>query len=271
MIRLKNVHYAYQCRDGSIRPALVGITLDVNKGEIVALSGPNGSGKTSLALCMAGLLTPTEGSITVDDDDLSPGEDKKLPVGLVFQDPDDQLLAPTVEEEVAFGLENRSLPSAEIRGRVDRVLQQFGLYGLRYRAPHQLSGGEKQRLALASVFALEPAYIVLDEATSLLDPRGRREVREALCSLRSSVGILLITQLEEEAIIADRLAIMAGGRLQECGSPRELAARRVLHTAVTQVVDALRQRGIDLPTDIMCDEDLVRALDRIKSGQDDQG
>ncbi len=154
---------------------------------------------------------------------------------------------------------------------VDRVLMRFGLHDLKQRSPHQLSGGEKHRLALASVLAMEPGYLILDEPTSLLDPAGRHEVQEALAAVRASAGILFITQFEEEAVVADRIAIMSEGRLIECCSPQELASQGVFATTTSRVVGVLHERGVDLPRNVLTSEELARELDRVRGQRYDSG
>ena len=207
--------------------ALRGVDLEVSRGEWVALMGPNGSGKTTLARTLNALLLPTAGQVTVDG--LSTADETRVPeirrrVGMVFQHPDDQLVAPTVESEIAFGLENHGVEPAEMRNRVEEVLHQFGLEACRSHPPHLLSGGERQRLAIASAVAVRPRYLVLDEPTALLDPRSRRNLLETVAGLwrRHGLTILQITQSPEEAAEAERLLIMCAGRLLEDGPPSKV-------------------------------------------------
>ena len=216
-IEVKEISFRY----GEGEPALRRISLEVRKGERIAVLGPNGSGKTTFACCINGLLVPTEGEVLVDG--LSPAEhpyEVRRRVGMAFQNPDSQIVSAVVEREVAFGLENLGVPPSEMRGRVAEALERFGLSDRRLHPPHRLSGGEKGRLILASLWAMRPRYLVLDEPTSLLDPEGRREVREAIDELaREGVAVLWITQYPEEALWADRVLIFFGGELVADGPP----------------------------------------------------
>ena len=225
MIRVDQINFDYP---GSI-PALRSIDLAIAPGEAVAIVGANGSGKTTLARCFNGLHIPQQGRVFVDD--LPTDDPTLLPqirqrVGMVLQNPDDQLVATTVAAELAFGLENLALPSAEIHHRVEEALVAFDLQSYRHHPPHQLSGGEKQRVAIAAVVAMRPRYLILDEPTALLDPRGRRQVAALLRTLRASYGIatVLITQLPAEATSAERLIVLHKGRIHGDATPRDLFA-----------------------------------------------
>ncbi|MDN5325419.1 MAG: energy-coupling factor transport system ATP-binding protein [Moorella sp. (in: firmicutes)] len=274
MIAIQGATFIYP---GATVPALENIDLAIEPGEFLAITGPNGSGKSTLARLLNGLLRPLEGRVLVDGMDT--GDDTALitirrRVGMVFQDPDNQLVAATVAEDVAFGLENLGLPPAEIRKRVDLALKSVGLENLAARPPHLLSGGQKQRLALAGVLAMEPRYLVLDEATAMLDPVAREEILEQVLRLRREQGIavILITHLMEEAIRADRMLIMKSGRIFWQGSPREishqerlLAAAGLRLPAVIALAKSLRQGGIKLATNPVCVEELARALWKLAS------
>jgi energy-coupling factor transport system ATP-binding protein len=238
MIRVEKLSFSYP---GDI-PALHAIDLQIEAGEVVALIGPNGSGKTTLARCLNGLQQPREGRVLVDGLDTRDGANLgeiRRRVGMVFQNPDDQLVATTVESELAFGLENLGLDPDEMHRRVDEVLQNFGLEAHRRHPPHRLSGGEKQRVAIAAAVAMRPRYLILDEPTALLDPRGRRQIDDLLQSLRASFGIatLLITQLPAEAARADRLIVLHQGQVYGDGAPADLFADPA----------RLRDIGLDLP------------------------
>lgn len=274
MIAIQGATYIYP---GSTVPALEKIDLAIEPGEFLAITGPNGSGKSTLARLLNGLLRPRQGRVLVDGMDT--GDDTALitirrRVGMVFQDPDNQLVAATVAEDVAFGLENLGLPPAEIEKRVDLALRSVGLEDLAARPPHLLSGGQKQRLALAGVLAMEPRYLVLDEATAMLDPVAREEILEQVLRLRQEQGIaiILITHLMEEAVRADRMLIMKSGRIFWQGSPRELsyqerilAAAGLRLPAVIALAKSLRQGGIKLATNPVCMEELARALWKLAS------
>ncbi len=243
MIRVEKLSFSYP----DTPPALHSIDLEINPGDAIALIGANGSGKTTLARCLNGLHIPQEGQVLVDE--LTTNAPTQLGairqrVGMIFQNPDDQLVSTTVADELAFGLENLALPTDEISQRVEDALAGFGLKGYRDTPPHRLSGGEKQRLAIAAVVAMRPSYIVLDEPTALLDPQSRRHVSELLQSLRSEYGIatILITQSPEEAARADRLVILHQGRLYGDSSPSELFAKSA----------ELRNLGLGLSPGVLC-------------------
>jgi len=209
------------------KPALLDVSLKIARGELIAVMGPNGCGKSTLARLLTGLLTPSSGKLQVLGSDLGTSAGRRAVsgrVGIVFQSPDEQMVTATVEREVAFGLENLGVPPTEIRTRVDEALIQVNLARYSKRSPHLLSGGEKQRLALASVLVMQPQLLILDEVTSLLDPSGRREVRDMIQSLRGERTVVLITQFPEETLIADRLIILHEGRLVHDAPPKEIFA-----------------------------------------------
>ena len=224
MIRLDKVSYQIETSAGAVQ-VLRDIDLELPDGSISAIVGPNGSGKSTLARLVSGLLRPTSGSVRLLPDgdnqtvtDVRPG----LDVGLVFQNPDNQLVATTVEDDIAFGLENLELPHAEMVRRVGDVLHLLGLEQFRDYPPHRLSGGQKQKVAIAGVLAMKPSFLILDEATSLLDPTNRREVMQTVLRLNSElgIGIVIVTHLLDEVLVASRVGVLAHGALAAWGSPR---------------------------------------------------
>ncbi|NLM84932.1 MAG: energy-coupling factor transporter ATPase [Clostridiales bacterium] len=243
IIRTEDLHYAYRSTDeGEVPVVLDGINLQVEKGTFVAILGHNGSGKTTLAKHFNAILLPMGGRVyikgmdTLDEDKLL---DIRKTVGMVFQNPDNQIVANVVEEDVAFAPENLGVPPEEIRRRVDEALKTVGMYEFREHAPHLLSGGQKQRVAIAGVLAMEPECIVFDEPTAMLDPAGRESVVEIIRKLRRTgkVTVVLITHHMDETIDADRLIVMARGNILMDGPPRE----------VFKNVEALREAGLDVP------------------------
>lgn len=257
--------------------ALDRVGLTVDRGEFVAVVGPNGSGKSTLARMLNVLLRPDEGRVRVggldtrEEANLWPIRDR---VGMVFQNPDNQIVAAIVEEDVAFGPENQGLPPEEIRRRVDEALAAVGLTALRQRPPHLLSGGQKQRLAIAGALALRPVCLVLDEPTAMLDPQGRQEVLETVTRLcrEAGVAVVLITHFMEEAVRADRVAVMEGGRVILTGPPAEVFRHAdVLRRAhldlppAVHLAAALREAGVPLGADPLTLDDLVDELCRLYS------
>lgn len=252
MISVRNLTLDLQTPEGPPRRVLNDISFEVADGEFVALMGANGSGKTSLARCLNGIYLPSSGMVSVDG--LDTRDANALPeirrrLGLVFQNPDNQIVAPTVEREIAFGPENLGLSRAEMHQRVDMLLKLFRLEAYRQQAPHLLSGGEKQRLALAAVLAMQPRHLVFDEPTSLLDYESRRQLLELMAQLVTSshpfsvepLTLLMITQFPEEALFAQRLLILAGGQLVMDGPPREIFLR----------VDELQRTGLQSPIEFL--------------------
>lgn len=232
MIDIQDVFFEYANGPEEITRVLNGVTFQVHTGEFVALMGANGSGKTTLARCLNGLAIPSKGTILIDGMDTR-DESRLLEirrrVGMVFQNPDNQIVSATVEREIAFGLENLGVPFEEMHRRVNAMMQQFNLTHYRQKSPHYLSGGEKQRLALAAVMAMNPRYLVLDEPTSLLDPRSRSEILETLRIMHTSrsplsqkMTFLLITQFSDEALLADRLIVLHNGSVIMDGPPAKL-------------------------------------------------
>ena len=259
MIRVENISFSYQATDSSSPITLTNVSVDINPGESIAIMGHNGSGKTTFARCLNGLITPTTGQIIVDGFDAADENnilDIRRRVGMVFQNPDNQIVSTTVEREIAFGLENLGIPYEDMHKTVDEVLDTFNLKRYRLHSPHYLSGGEKQRLALAAVMAMRPRYLVLDEPTSLLDPQGRREilsiVRELHADQSAKISTLLITQFPEEALQADRLIVFARGKIVMDDSPlsvfenvkelQEIGLEPPLVLKVNKLLDSIEMR-----------------------------
>ena len=281
MIHSENLVYEYDKRDeegnviGTIR-AIDGVDIDVAPGAFVAVLGHNGSGKSTLAKHMNAILVPTGGTIWVDGKDTKdPAElwNVRQTAGMVFQNPDNQIIGTVVEEDVGFGPENLGVPTDEIWKRVEDSLRSVGMLEYRKASPNKLSGGQKQRVAIAGVIAMEPKCIVLDEPTAMLDPNGRREVIRAVKKLREekNVTVILITHYMEEVIDADQVFVMDDGHIVMHGTPREIFSRvdelkayRMDVPQVTMLAEELRKRGLDLPRGILRREELVEALCRLR-------
>lgn len=277
IIKAKNVVHEFFRRDEegnveSITTALDHVNLDVKAGQFIAILGHNGSGKSTLAKHINALLTPTEGVIWVDGMDVL-DEDNTIPIrktaGMVFQNPDNQIIASVVEEDVGFGPENIGVPTEEIWTRVNQSLEAVDMGKYRKHSPNKLSGGQKQRVAIAGVVAMEPKCIVFDEPTAMLDPNGRKEVIEAVEQLRKekNVTVILITHYMEEVIDADQVFVMDEGHVVMHGTPKEIFSRvdelkkyRMDVPQVTMLADALIQKGVPLPKGILRREELVDAL-----------
>ena len=252
--------------------AIDGLSLDIAKGSFVAILGHNGSGKSTLAKHMNAILVPTGGTMWVDGRDTKdPNElwNIRQSAGMVFQNPDNQIIGTVVEEEVGFGPENLGVPTDEIWKRVENSLRAVGMLERRKDSPNKLSGGQKQRVAIAGVIAMEPKCIVLDEPTAMLDPNGRKEVIEAVEQLRKekNVTVILITHYMEEVIDADQVFVMDEGHVVMHGTPKEIFSRvdelkkyRMDVPQVTMLADALIQKGVPLPKGILRREELVDAL-----------
>ena len=282
MIRAEKLVFEYDKRDeegnviGSHR-AIDGVDIDVPQGSFVAILGHNGSGKSTLAKHMNAILVPTGGTMWVDGRDTKdPNElwNIRQSAGMVFQNPDNQIIGTVVEEEVGFGPENLGVPTDEIWKRVENSLRAVGMLERRKDSPNKLSGGQKQRVAIAGVIAMEPKCIVLDEPTAMLDPNGRKEVIEAVEQLRKekNVTVILITHYMEEVIEADRIFVMDDGKLVMEGTPKEVFSKveklkelRLDVPQATLVAHELQQRGIPLPDGILNNEELVDELCRLKS------
>ena len=269
IISFNNVHFTYPGDDDE---TLRGIELEIEEGTFVAVLGHNGSGKSTLAKHMNAILVPDEGKVTVaglDTADENGIIDLRRNIGMVFQNPDNQIVANVVEDDVAFAPENLGVAPEEIRKRVDDALRQVGMYELRKHAPHLLSGGQKQRVAIAGVIAMQPKIIVLDEPTAMLDPQGRAEVVSTVSKLCREKGmtVILITHHMDECVDADRLIVMSNGRIVADGSPEkvfsmvELMEKEGLTVPeTTRVLYELREQGIDVPLDALRVEDCARAI-----------
>ena len=280
IIKAKQLVHEYIRRDEegnveSIQTALDHIDLDVQPGQFIAILGHNGSGKSTLAKHINALLAPTEGSLWVDGKDVRQ-EENILPVrktaGMVFQNPDNQIIASVVEEDVGFGPENIGVPTDEIWQRVEESLKSVGMLQYRHHSPNKLSGGQKQRVAIAGVMAMEPKCIVLDEPTAMLDPNGRKEVLHAAHELnrKKGVTILLITHYMEEVVDADYVYVMDKGHVVMQGTPREIFSQvgtlkehRLDVPQITLLADLLRQSGLDIPLGVLTREELVDAIMKI--------
>ena len=269
LIEIQNVSYAYE--DAAAK-ALNNVSLTINDGEFVAVVGHNGSGKSTLAKHLNALLLPTEGKVLVDGMDTADEADTlsiRQRVGMVFQNPDNQLVTTIVEEDVAFGPENIGVPGNEIRTRVDRALAAVGMEKYAHSAPNMLSGGQKQRIAIAGMLAMQPKVLVLDEATAMLDPKGRRDIIDLVTKLHKENGItvVMITQYMEEAIGADRVAVMSGGELILEGTPKEVFSQdELLHKhrldvpVMQQLANRLNAHGANLSKCILSVEELAQAI-----------
>ena len=282
MVDIKNVVYEYFRRDDEgnvtgITTAVDHVNLQVKPGDFIAILGHNGSGKSTLAKHLNAILTPAEGTVWVDGCDTT-DDDKLMQIrqtaGMVFQNPDNQIIAQVVEEDVGFGPENLGVPTEQIWQRVEESLKAVGMYEYRKKSPNRLSGGQKQRVSIAGVLAMHPKCIVLDEPTAMLDPGGRKEVIRAARALNEVEGItvILITHYMEEVIHADHVYVMDHGRIAMEGKPREIFSRvdellalRLSLPQVTLLSHELRKAGVDLPEGILTREELVRELVRIRN------
>ena len=272
IIRTDDLRFSYPAAEGVTPVVLDGVSLEIEEGSFVAVLGHNGSGKSTLAKHMNAILLPSGGTVYVDGIDTA-DEDRLLDirrtVGMVFQNPDNQIVANVVEEDVAFAPENLGVPPDEIRRRVDDALKAVKMYGHREHAPHLLSGGQKQRVAIAGVIAMRPRCIVLDEPTAMLDPIGRRDVLDTIKTLNRERGVtvVLITHHMDEAAQAGRLIVMSKGKVVADGTPKAVfsqveALRQVGLTVpqTTQLLWELRQEGYDVPLDALSDEECAQAL-----------
>ena len=272
IIRTDDLHFSYPAAEGVTPVVLDGVSLEIEEGSFVAVLGHNGCGKSTLAKHMNAILLPSGGTVYVDGIDTSDETrllDIRRAVGMVFQNPDNQIVANVVEEDVAFAPENLGVPPAEIRQRVDDALKAVNMYDHREHAPHLLSGGQKQRVAIAGVIAMQPRCIVLDEPTAMLDPIGRKDVLRTIKELNRTRGVtvVLITHHMDEAAQADRLIVMAKGRVVADGAPKAVFSqveelRKVGLTVpqTTQLLWELRQAGYNVPLDALSDEECAQAL-----------
>ena len=275
ILQTRDLRFSYAAVEGDSPSVLNGVDLTIEEGSFVAVLGHNGSGKSTLAKHLNAILLPTGGAVYVagmDTADESLLLDIRRTVGMVFQNPDNQIVANVVEEDVAFAPENLGVPPEEIRHRVDDALKAVGMYEYREHAPHLLSGGQKQRIAIAGVIAMAPRCIVLDEPTAMLDPVGRREVIDTIKTLNrtSGVTVVLITHHMDEAAQADRLVVMTKGKVVADGAPRavfqrveELKSVGLTVPETTELLWQLRQDGLDLPLDALSDEECAAALYRL--------
>lgn len=277
MIKCDNLIFRYTTEeDKEPKVAINGLNLKINKGEFVAVLGHNGSGKSTLAKHMNALLVPSEGTILVDNMDTSDINnlwDIRATAGMVFQNPDNQLVATIVEEDVAFGPENLGVPSEEIRARVDEALAKVGMSEYKKHAPHLLSGGQKQRIAIAGILAMQPKCIIFDEPTAMLDPAGRRDVLDTIKELNQVHGItvVLITHYMDEAAQADRVVVMDKGKIILEGEPKkvfsnvkEIKSIGLDVPQVTELCYELKNAGIDINTEILNVNEMVNAICQLK-------
>ncbi|MCI8938736.1 MAG: energy-coupling factor transporter ATPase [Dorea sp.] len=281
MVQTEDLIFEYAKRDeegnviGSYR-AIDQVNLKIEEGQFIAVLGHNGSGKSTLAKHLNAILVPTEGTVWVDGRNTSDGKELwnvRQTAGMVFQNPDNQIIGTVVEEDVGFGPENLGVPTDDIWKRVEESLRAVGMLSYRHHSPNKLSGGQKQRVAIAGVIAMRPKCIVLDEPTAMLDPNGRKEVLRTVEELRKQekVTVILITHYMEEVIDADRVFVMDHGHVVMEGTPREIFSQvdrlkeyRLDVPQVTILADELRKRGLDIPAGILRKEELVEAICQLK-------
>lgn len=275
---IKNLEFQYEMTDSEPVKVLRGINLELKKGEFTAILGHNGCGKSTLAKHLNAILLPTGGTVYIDGIDTKDEEkvfDIRQRVGMVFQNPDNQIVTTIVEEDVAFALENLGVEPQEMRKRVDEALKAVNMYEYREHAPHQLSGGQKQRIAIAGVIAMRPEFIVLDEPTAMLDPQGRKEVIATIRRLNQEYGIsvVLITHYMDEAVKADRVIVMDDGKTVMDGTPREVFLRvdelKKLGLDVPQVTELvweLKKSGLDIDSNVINEQECVNALMKLLEG-----
>ena len=277
MIHSENLVHEYSRRDeegnvtGILR-AVDGVSIDVKDGDFIAILGANGSGKSTFAKHLNRLLVPTEGTLYIDGKDASDAGNTlaiRQTAGMVFQNPDNQIISNIVEEDVGFGPENMGVPTQEILKRVEECLKEVGMYSYRRRSPNHLSGGQKQRVAIAGIMAMEPECIVLDEPTAMLDPEGRRHVLSLVKALNKekNITILMVTHHMEEVILADRIIVMDQGKIVMDGKPKEIFSRvdemKTLGLEVpyaTELAWELKKEGVNLSDTITTKEELVEEL-----------
>ena len=273
VIKIENLHYTYP---GDDVESLKGVNLEIERGSFVAVLGHNGSGKSTLAKHLNAILLPTEGKVLIDGIDTADENNLlkiRSTVGMVFQNPDNQIVANVVEDDVAFAPENLGVEPAEIRERVDNALKAVDMYEFRLHAPHLLSGGQKQRVAIAGVIAMQPEVIVLDEPTAMLDPKGRREVIDTVTKLcrEKGITIVLITHHMSECIDADRLIVMSNGDVVADGTPQEVFSQvELMHSeglavpATTELMWQLNNKGFNLPLTALgiadCAEQIAKGI-----------
>ena len=274
-IKLENVSYMYDPEEHPEAKAIDGVSMTVREGEFLAVVGPNGSGKSTLSKLFNGLLIPSEGDVWVDGINTKDEEhiiDIRRNVAMVFQNPDNQMVATIVEDDVAFGAENLGIEPSEIRKRIDESLEAVSMSAYRDKKLHQLSGGQKQRIAIAGVLAMKPRCIIFDESTAMLDPAGREDIIEIMHQLnREGVTIVFITHYMEEITDVDRIVILEKGKIIAEGKPIDIFNQvSMLHRArldtpeIVWLCSLLRKGGLDIPTDTLTGEQLVEALCRLK-------
>ena len=278
-IEANRISFSYPSYEGEI-PSLVldGVDVSIEEGEFVAVLGHNGSGKSTLAKHFNAILVPTEGNVSVSG--ISTAEESRLfeirqEVGMVFQNPDNQIVATIIEEDVAFALENLGVPPKEIRERVDDALKKVDMYDYRLHAPNQLSGGQKQRIAIAGIVAMRPKCVVLDEPTAMLDPKGRREVMETIKQLNKELGItvVIITHYMDEAAMCDRVVVVDDGKVIMDSTPREvfgsvekIKERGLDVPQVTELCHELKKSGFDIPGCVLTEEECATVLEELLKG-----
>ena len=278
-IEANRISFSYPSYEGEI-PSLVldGVDVSIEEGEFVAVLGHNGSGKSTLAKHFNAILVQTEGNVSVSG--ISTAEESRLfeirqEVGMVFQNPDNQIVATIIEEDVAFALENLGVPPQEIRERVDDALKKVDMYDYRLHAPNQLSGGQKQRIAIAGIVAMRPKCVVLDEPTAMLDPKGRREVMETIRQLNKELGItvVIITHYMDEAAMCDRVVVVDDGKVIMDSTPREvfgsvekIKERGLDVPQVTELCHELKKSGFDIPGCVLTEEECVTVLEELLKG-----
>jgi energy-coupling factor transport system ATP-binding protein len=277
LIEVQNLEFSYRTIDDEgndvlTKPVIQGVSFTVPQGQFLAILGHNGSGKSTLAKHFNGILTGTKGTVKIDGiDTLDDNQIYRIrqTVGMVFQNPDNQIVSAIVEEDVAFAPENLGIPPAEIRQRVDDALKTVGMYEYRRHSPHRLSGGQKQRVAVAGVIAMQPKCIVLDEPTAMLDPKGRKEVLNTVLRLNreKNITVIYITHYMEEAVFADRVIVMDKGKILMDDTPKVIFSRveelkevGLDVPQVTELVYELRKEGIDIPADIIYEDECVEAI-----------
>lgn len=276
IIEIKNLHFSYPAEeDETPVEVLKGVDLEIRKGEFVAVLGHNGSGKSTLAKHINGILLPTSGTVTVGG--ISTADEEKIfdlrcRAGMVFQNPDNQIVSSVVEEDVAFALENLGVPYEEMRRRVDDALKDVNMYEYRHHSPAQLSGGQKQRIAIAGIIAMKPECIILDEPTAMLDPQGRKEVMSVIRRMNREHGItiVLITHYMDEAAQCDRVVVMDKGNVILDNTPREVFSHveqvKAIGLDVPQVTELaweLKKAGYDMPQDIITEDECAEAVKRL--------
>ncbi|ABS34098.1 energy-coupling factor transporter ATPase [Clostridium botulinum] len=279
MIKCNNVTYKYESNkeyESTQKIALDKVNLTIKKGDFVVILGRNGSGKSTIAKHMNSLLIPSEGKVYVDNLDTENLEntwDIRNKAGMVFQNPDNQIVATIVEEDVAFGPENLGIPQEQIRSRVDESLKKVNMYDYRRHAPHLLSGGQKQRVAIAGVLAMRPECIIFDEPTAMLDPSGRLEVVNTIKEINKKYGItiVLITHFMEEAVEADKVIVMDSAKVIKEGTPKEIFKEVEMMKKIgldvpqmTEIAHYLRQHNVEIPSDILTIDEMVDELCQLK-------